>query len=86
MSFRKGGGVIFNQKIYVTKFRHGYLTMKFEGFEDSLKNLQHNFPKMRGAGGVQRPFGTFPKIHLFWKGSASLREGFKSRDFFSSVF
>ena len=30
------------------------------------KNLQHNFPKMRGGG--QRPFGTFPKIHPFWKG------------------
>ena len=27
------------------------------------KNLQHNF---------QRPFGTFPKIHPFWKGKASL--------------
>ena len=35
------------------------------------KNLQHNFPKMRG-GGVQRPFGTFPKINPFWRGSASL--------------
>ena len=34
------------------------------------KKLQHNFPKMRGGG--QRPFGTFPKIHPFWKGSASL--------------
>ena len=31
------------------------------------KNLQYNFPKMRGGGG-QRPFGTFPKIHPFWKG------------------
>ena len=35
------------------------------------KKLQHNLPKMRGG---QRPFGTFPKIHPFWKGSASLRE------------
>ena len=34
------------------------------------KNLQHNFPKMRGGG--QRPFGTFPKIHPFWRRSASL--------------
>ena len=25
------------------------------------KNLQHNFPKMKG--GAQRPFGIFPKIH-----------------------
>ena len=38
------------------------------------KNLQHNFPKMRGGEGGQRPFGTFPKIHPFWKGSASLRD------------
>ena len=36
------------------------------------KNLQHNFPKMRGGAG-QRLFGTFPKIHPFWKGSASLK-------------
>ena len=35
------------------------------------KKLQHNFPKMSGGG--QRPFGTFPKIHPFWKGNASLR-------------
>ena len=25
-------------------------------------------------GGGQRPFGTFPKIHPFWKGGASLRQ------------
>ena len=37
------------------------------------KNLQHNFPKMSGGGG-QRPFGTFPKIHPFWKGKASLSQ------------
>ena len=36
-----------------------------------LKNLQYDFPKMRRGGG-QRPFGTFPKIHPFWKGEASL--------------
>ena len=28
------------------------------------------FRKMRGGG--QWPFGTFPKIHPFWKGNASL--------------
>ena len=28
-------------------------------------------------GGGQRPFGTFPKIHPFWKGDASLRWGIK---------
>ena len=27
------------------------------------KNMQHDFTKMRGVG--QKPFGTFPKIHLF---------------------
>ena len=36
------------------------------------KNPQHDYPKMRGEGGVQRPFGTFPKIHPFLKGQASL--------------
>ena len=35
-----------------------------------LKNPQHDFPKMRGGG--QRPFGTFPKIHPFWEGDATL--------------
>ena len=34
------------------------------------ENPQHDFPKMRGG---QRPFGTFPKIHPFLKGQASLR-------------
>ena len=36
------------------------------------KNPQYDFPKMKGGGG-QRPFGTFPKIHPFWKGQASHR-------------
>ena len=35
------------------------------------KDPQHDFPKMRGGG--LRPFGTFPKIHPFWWGQASLR-------------
>ena len=34
------------------------------------KNPQHDLPKMRGGG--QRPFGTLPKIHPFWKEEASL--------------
>ena len=38
----------------------------------SGKKAQHDFPKMRG-GGDQRPFGTFPKIHPFWKSRPSLR-------------
>ena len=29
-----------------------------------MKNLQHNFPKMRVGG--SKPFGIFPKIHLIW--------------------
>ena len=37
------------------------------------KNPQHDFPKMRGGG--QRPFGTFPNIHPFLKGQASLSFG-----------
>ena len=41
------------------------------------RNPQYDFPKMRGGG--QRPFGTFPKIHQFWRRHPSLRnkEGFK---------
>ena len=36
------------------------------------RNLQYDFPKMRGGGG-QRPFGTFLKIHPFWRRRLSLR-------------
>ena len=35
-----------------------------------VKNLQHNFPKMRGGG--QRPFRFFPKIHPIWRSHPSL--------------
>ena len=42
------------------------------------KNPQHDFPKMRGGG--QRPFGTFPKIHPFWRGDASLRQGWQRKE------
>ena len=38
----------------------------------SGKKAQHDFPKMRG-GGDQRPFGTFPKFHHFWRCHPSLR-------------
>ena len=46
------------------------------------KNPQHDFPKMKGGGG-QRPFGTFLKIHPFWKGEASLNirsSGFSAKN------
>ena len=43
-----------------------------EGSVAIIKKAQYDFPKMRG-GGVQRPFGTFPKIHPFWKSRPSLR-------------
>ena len=36
------------------------------------KKLQYDFPKMRGGEG-QRPFGIFPKIHLYWYCHPSLR-------------
>ena len=54
--FQKGGGGHFQSKNLCCKiwtFKQGYLTMKtatFEGFVASLKNLQYNFPKMRGGG------------------------------------
>ena len=40
----------------------------------SGKKAQHDFPKMRG--GDQRPFGTFPKIHPFWRRRLSLKQTF----------
>ena len=36
--------------------------------------MQYDFPKMKGGGGNQRPFGTFPKIHPFWRCEASLMD------------
>ena len=30
---------------------------------------------------IPHPFGTFPKIHPFWKGNASLKGGYLTRDF-----
>ena len=39
------------------------------------KKPQHDFPKMRGGG--KGLFGTFPKIHPFLKGQASLNEVIK---------
>ena len=69
MNFRKSSeGVISNPKIYVADFGH------YEGSTSVMnfgENPQHDFPKMRGGG--QQPFGTFPKIHPFWEGDASLR-------------
>ena len=47
------GGVIFNLKKYVAdfgNFKQGFLTMKLIQRVASLKNLQCNFPKMRGGG------------------------------------
>ena len=62
MNFRKsskGGGSFSIQKFMLQIFAiiDDTSVMNFR------KNLQHNFPKMRGGG--QRPFGTFPKIHPF---------------------
>ena len=69
MNFWKNSkwGVIFNPKIYVADFCH---YRRYFGHE-FRKKLQYDFPKFRGAGG-QRSFGTFPKIHPFWRRSASL--------------
>ena len=63
----KGGGGHFQSKNLYCKiwtFKQVYVTMKLIQSVARLKNLQYNFPKMRG--GSQRPFGTFPKIHPFW--------------------
>ena len=62
--FRRGGG---GGSFSIQKF----ILQIFAIIDDTSvmnfrKNLQHSFPKMRGGG--QRPFGTFPKIHPFWKG------------------
>ena len=66
----KGGrGVISDPKIYVADFCHykGYFGHDFQ------KKSATWFSENEG-GGVQRPFGTFPKIHPFWEGNASLSD------------
>ena len=52
-----GGGVIFNQKIYLADF--GPLNRAFWAW-NLKKKLQHNHPNMRG-GGVKG------HLKLFWK-------------------
>ena len=64
--FQRGGGVVSNPKIYVADFCHYKRFIRHE----FRKKAQHDFPKMRG--GDQRPFGTFPKIHQFWRHHPSL--------------
>ena len=64
--FQRGGGSFSIQKFILQIFAiiDDTSVMNFR------KNLQYNFPKNEGGG--QWPFGTFPKIHPFWKGNASL--------------
>ena len=64
--FQRGGGSFSIQKFILQIFAiiDDTSVMNFR------KNLQCNFPKNEGGG--QWPFGTFPKIHPFWKGKASL--------------
>ena len=55
---QKGGGVIFNPKVYIADF--GPLNWALSRFPFG-KKFQYNFPKMRGGG--RRPFGTFQKLN-----------------------
>ena len=64
--FQRGGGSFSIQKFMLQIFA----ILDDTSVMNFGKNLQHNFPKMRGGG--QRPFGTVPKIYPFWKGSVSL--------------
>jgi len=67
MNFRKnfeiGGGVISDPKNFVA---NSVLVVKI------LEKIATFFPKKGGGGGGQRPFGTFPKIHRYLIGQASL--------------
>ena len=65
---RGGRGVIVSPKNYVADF--GPLNRAFWAWNHD-KKLQHDFPKMRGEGGL-RPVGKFPKIHTFWRRHPSL--------------
>ena len=65
----RGGGGIFNPKIYIADF--GPFSDVF------LKKMQLKFPKMRGAGGSNLDSKAvwifFPKIHPIWLRDPSLR-------------
>ena len=46
-----------------------------DGTDEFSKKLQRGGGHFQwGGGGGQRPFGTFPKIHPFWKRHPSLRQ------------
>ena len=70
--FQRGGGSFSIQKFILQIFAiiDDTSVMNFR------KKLQYNFLKNEGGG--QLPFGTFPKIHPFWKGKASLTTMMKS--------
>ena len=74
MNFRKsskgGGGGSFSIQKFMLQI---FAIIDDTSVINFRKKLQYNFPKMSGGGG-QRPFGTIPKIHPFWKGKASLSE------------
>ena len=65
--FWRGGWVIFNPNISFADFCHyrWYFGHEFR------KKIAIWFSENEGGEG-QRSFGTFPKIHPFWKGKASL--------------
>ena len=75
MNFRKrgvgwvGGWVIFNPKTYVADF--GPLNRAFWAWHQKTFTTWF-FRKWGGEG--QRPFGIFPKNHLFWRRHSSLRK------------
>ena len=61
-----------SQKHYIAQFPLNWGYIRRANVNVSPKNCNYDFPKM-GAGG-SRPFGTFPKIHPFWWGEASLSQ------------
>ena len=65
-SFKGGGGVIFNPKLYIADNGPLYSALK-RVFQ---KKSQYDFSNMRGGG--QLPFGIFLKIDPFWLRHPSL--------------
>ena len=68
--FQKGGGGSFPIQKFMLQI---FAIINASSVMYSGKKAQHDFPKMRG--GAQRPFGTFPKIHQFWRHHPSLTLG-----------
>ena len=68
--------IIMNIRTFWNNNEHTHFCREITHFCREIRNII--FRKWWGGGG-QRPFGTFPKIHPFWSGDASLSQRYHLR-------